>query len=154
MEQTRIVETASGTDKRVKAVRFILAAKLFSATYAKGYDVQGLALSDSSHKEIAKFIADRENAGENMRASELFEILDEDDPELGAIFDLNWEDKLTGETAERFFRDSVKTLEREALERRIAELNEAFAAETDLEKRKALQRQILDCVQKSNRLRK
>ncbi len=154
MEQTRIVETAAGTDKRVKAVRFILAAKLFSAQYAKDYDVRGLALSDSSHKEIAKFIAERENAGENMRASELFELLDEDDPELGAIFDLNWEDRLTGDTAEWFFRDSVKTLERETLERKIAELNEAYAVETDLEKRKALQRQILDCIQKSNRLKK
>ena len=153
-EQTRIAETAFGTDKRVKAVRFILAAKLFSAPYAKEYNVSELRLSDASHQEIAKFIAQREQAGERMRASELFEILDEDDAELSAVFDLNYEDKLTGETAERFFKDSVKTLEREALEREIAALNERFSAETDVEKRKALRNQIMDCVRRANQLKK
>ena len=153
-EQTRIAETAFGTDKRVKAVRFILAAKLFSAPYAKEYNVSELRLSDASHQEIAKFIAQREQAGERMRASELFEILDEDDAELSAVFDLNYEDKLTGETAERFFKDSVKTLEREALEREIGALNERFSAETDVEKRKALRNQIMDCVRRANQLKK
>lgn len=153
-EQTRISETASGTDKRVKAVRFILAAKLFAAPYAKDYDVRELSLSDSSHKEIAAFILEREKADERMRASELFEILDVDDSELGAIFDLNFEDKLTGETAERFFRDSVKTLQKEALERELAELGEEFKAETDVEKRKELQRKIMDCVRRVNQLKK
>lgn len=153
-EQTRIAETALGTDKRVKAVRFILAAKLFDAPYAKDYNVRELSLSDSSHKEIAAFILEREKAGERMRASELFEILDGDDVELGAVFDFNDGDKLTGETAERFFRDSVKTLEKEALEREIARLNEEFTAETDEEKRKAIGRKIMDCVRKANQLKK
>ena len=153
-EQTRIAETAFGTDKRVKAVRFILAAKLFSAPYAKEYNVSELRLSDASHQEIAKFIAQREQAGERMRASELFEILDEDDAELSAVFDLNYEDKLTGERAERFFKDSVKTLEREALEREIGALNERVSAETDVEKRKALRNQIMDCVRRANQLKK
>ena len=138
----------------MKAVRFILAAKLFSAPYAKEYNVSELRLSDASHQEIAKFIAQREQAGERMRASELFEILDEDDAELSAVFDLNYEDKLTGETAERFFKDSVKTLEREALEREIGALNERFSAETDVEKRKALRNQIMDCVRRANQLKK
>ena len=153
-EQTRIAETALGTDRRVKAIRFILAAKLFSAPYAKDYDVKELPLSDSSHKEIAAFILEREKAGERMRAHELFEILNEDDPELSAICDFNFEDKLTGETAERFFRDSVKTLEKEALEREIARLNEEFSAETDEQKRKAIGRKIMECVRKANQLKK
>jgi DNA primase len=153
-EQTRIAETATGTDKSVKAVRFILAAKLFDAPYAKDYDVKELPLSDSSHKEIAAFILERERAGERMRAHELFEILDEDDLELSAICDFNFEDKLTGETAERFFRDSVKTLKKQALEREIAQLNEAFSAETDEEKRKAIGRKIMDCVKQANQLKK
>ena len=153
-EQTRIAETAVGTDRNVKAVRFILAAKLFSAPYAKDYDVKALPLSDSSHKQIAAFILERERAGERMRAHELFELLNEDDPELSAICDFNFEDKLTGETAERFFKDSVKTLEKEALEREIARLNEEFAKETNEDKRKEIGRQILDCVRKTKQLKK
>ena len=153
-EQTRIAETAAGTDRRVKAVRFILAAKLFAAPYAKDYDVRQLSLSDDSHKKIAAFIVEREKAGERMRANELFEILDEDDLEFSAICDFNYEDKLTGETAERFFIDSVKTLKKEAVEREIAELNEEFAKETDEEKRKAIRRNIMDCVRRANQLKK
>ena len=153
-EQTRIAETATGTDRRVKAVRFILAAKLFSAPYAKNYDVSELTLSDSSHQAIAAFIVEREKAGERMRANELFEILEEDDPELSAICDFNFEEKLTGDTAERFFKDSVKTLKREALERELSVLNEQFKSETDETKRKVIQRKIMDCVRQANQLKK
>ncbi len=153
-EQTRIVETASGTDKRVKAVRFILAAKLFAAPYAKAYDVNALQLSDPSHQEIAKFIAEREQAGVFRTVGDLYAVLDEDDPEFSAICDLNLDDKLTGETAERFFKDSVKTLEREALEREIATLNEQFSAATDAQIRKELRSKIMDCVRRANQLKK
>ena len=58
-EQTRIAETAFGTDKRVKAVRFILAAKLFSAPYAKEYNVSELRLSDASHQCLCEYIVAR-----------------------------------------------------------------------------------------------
>ncbi len=153
-EQTRIAETASGTDKRVKAVRFILAAKLFSAPYAKDYKVENLPITDLTHKEIAAYIAERERSGERMRASELFEVLDEDSAEFNAILDLNYEDKLSGESAERFFSDCVKTLEREAIEREIARLNEELNAETDVEKRKAIMKKIAMNAIKSNQLKK
>ena len=45
-------------------------------------------------------------------------------------------------------------LEKEALEREIAQLNEEFSAETDEEKRKAIGRKIMDCVRKANQLKK
>lgn len=153
-EQTRIAETASGTDRRVKAVRFILAAKLFSAPYANGYKMENLSLTDATHKEIAAYIAERESLGERMRASELFEVLDEDSAEFNAILDLNYEDKLSGENAERFFGDCVKTLERETIEREIANLNEELNAETDVEKRKAIMKKIAMNAIKSNQLKK
>lgn len=153
-EQMRIAETASGTDKRVKAVRFILAAKLFSAPYAKDYKVENLPITDLTHKEIATYIAERERSGERMRASELFEVLDEDSAEFNAILDLNYEDKLSGENAERFFSDCVKTLTREAIEREIARLNEELNAETDVEKRKAIMKKIAMNAIKSNQLKK
>ncbi len=153
-EQTRIAETAAGTDRRVKAVRFILAAKLFSAPYAKEYKVENLPITDLTHKEIAAYIAERERSGERMRASELFEVLDEDSAEFNAILDLNYEDKLSGENAERFFSDCVKTLTREAIERENARLTEELNAETDVEKRKAIMKKIAMNAIKSNQLKK
>ena len=152
--QTKIAETASGADKQVKALRFILAAKLFSAPYASHLNMDELSVRDETHKEIAAYIKEREAAGEKIRPSELFEILDEDSAELNAILDLNYDDKLTGATAERFFRDSVRSLKNDAIEREIEFYNGLYAAETDDEKKKEYAKKIVECVQRRNKLKK
>lgn len=153
-EQIRIAETAAGADKTVKATRFILAAKLFSAPYAKAFDIGGLPFEDETHKTIARYIAEHEKSGEKIRPSELFELLDENSEEFNAILDLNYEDKLSGEVAARFFSDSVRTLERQAIEREIAAYNEAYALETDEEKRKEVAKKLTQCVSRRNKLKK
>jgi hypothetical protein len=148
--QTKIVETASGTDKQVKALRFILAAKLFSAPYATSLDLRSIPITDETHKEIAAYIIEREQASERIRPSELFEILTEDCAELNAILDLNYDDKLTGKTAERFFKDSVLAVKKEALDKELALYNANYAAETDEEKKKMWAQKIVDCVKRRN----
>ena len=150
----QIFETEGGTDKQKKATRFILAAKLFSAPYAKGFSTRELPLQDETHIVVANYIADCEECGQPIRPSELFERLDEDCKEFNEILDLNYGDKLTGEVAERFFNDSVKTLRLDAVEREISELNKAYSQETDLEKRKEIAKKLQACVQKRNALKK
>ena len=150
----QISEAASGADKKAKALRFVLAAKLFSAPYAKDCNLRELALTDEAHIVIAQYILERENAGQKIRPGELFEVLDEDCPELNAILDLNYEDKLTGEVAQRFFEDSVKTLQRERLEMEISRLNKLYGEETDEGKRKEIARQIAECMRKSSVLKR
>lgn len=142
----QIAETAAGADKRTKAIRFILAAKLFSAPYASGYDLKGLPLTDQTHTIVAGYISERERNGERIRPSELFEILEEDSVELNKILDLNFEDKLSGEVAERFFNDSVTAIEKEKIEREIAALNARYAEETDEAERKKIMKQLVDCM--------
>ena len=146
--QNKIAEVASGAAQTVKAVRFILAAKLFNAAYAKSFDVNGLSFSEQSHRVIADYIAKQEQSGERIRPSELFEMLDEDDSELSAIFDLNYEDKLSGEIAARFFSDSVRSIQRAEKEKTLARLNEEYANETNEEKRKEIAKKIANCVRK------
>lgn len=150
----KISETASGADKRVKAIRFVLAAKLFSAPYAKEYDVSGLALQDETHIVIAQYVIEHEKAGERIRPSEIFEILQEDTPELNAILDLNYGDKLSGEVGEKFFLDSVRMLEKEGIEREIARLNEAYAKAIDEGERKAIAQKIAENMRKRSKLKK
>ena len=150
----KISETASGADKRVKAIRFVLAAKLFSAPYAKEYDVSGLALQDETHIVIAQYVIEREKAGERIRPSEIFEILQEDTPELNAILDLNYGDKLSGEVGEKFFLDSVRMLEKEGIEREIARLNEAYAKAIDEGERKAIAQKFAENMRKRSKLKK
>ena len=150
----KISETASGADKRVKAIRFVLAAKLFSAPYAKEYDVSGLALQDETHIVIAQYVIEREKAGERIRPSEIFEILQEDTPELNAILDLNYGDKLSGEVGEKFFLDSVRMLEKEGIEREISRLNEAYAKAIDEGERKAIAQKIAENMRKRSKSKK
>ncbi|MBO5277187.1 MAG: DNA primase [Clostridia bacterium] len=138
----KIAEAEAGTDKHKKAKRFILAAKLFSAPYAINTSLDELPFTDETHIIIANYITDREARGEKIRPSELFELLDEDCKEFNAILDLNYGDKLTGEVAEQFFMDSVKTLKLQMIDEAIAECNALYVKETDLEKRKEISRTL------------
>ena len=71
-----------------------------------------------------------------MRASALFDILDENTPELSEILDLSLGETLEGEGAARYFEDCVRTLECIRIRKEIARLSALCDAETDLQKRK------------------
>lgn len=150
----QITETAADTDKNVKALRFILAAKLFSAPYANGCDLQELSLTDETHIVIAQYVIEREKSGQKIRPGELFEVLSEDSPELNAILDLNYEDKLTGSVAQRFFEDSVRALQVERVEKDISRLNKAYGEATDESDRKGIAQQIAELMKKRSMLKK
>lgn len=154
LPKEKLSETAAGTDKWKKALRFILAAKLFSAPYAKDFDVMDLPLADETHIVVAQYIAEREKNQERIRPSELFEVLDENCEELNEILDLNYGEKLSGEIAERFFLDSVKTLQRDKIEREIAECNEQYAKATEESERKKIAQKLAELIRKRNQLKK
>jgi hypothetical protein len=65
---------------------------------------------------------------------------------------LNYGDKLEGEIGERFFNDSIKTLQKLEIDRKIEQLNAKFKAEDDLEKRKELTKQISALLMKKKKL--
>ena len=149
-----ISETAVGTDKFLKAKRFILAAKLFSASYAQQFNLREIAFTDETQIIIADYIAAREEKGERVRPSELFEVLEETCEELNEILDLNYEDKLSGEVAEKFFFDSVRALRGAKIEEDIAKCNALYAATTDEEERKKIAKQLSELVRRKSALKK
>lgn len=149
-----ISETAAGADKFLKAKRFILAAKLFSAPYAKTFDLHEIDFSDETQKIVADYVAEREKSGERVRPSELFEVLEETCEELNEILDLNYEDKLSGEVAEKFFFDSVRALRGAKLEEDIAKCSAAYAAATDENERKEIAKRLSELVRRKSELRK
>ena len=103
---------------------------------------------------IAQYILDRENKGERIRPSELFEVLDENCSQFNAILDINYGDKLEDAVAPKFFADSVYVLRREMLNRKIAVLCARQAAEEDEDRKKAIAREISVCIAERNRLKK
>jgi DNA primase len=154
VEKLQIAEVAAGADKTAKATRFILAAKLFSKPYAKDFSLESIRFETETHKIVAEYITEREKAGERIRPSELFEILGEESAEFNAILDLNYEDKLSGDVAERFFIDSVKTLERANIESEIAKIRKEYETETDDEKKRETAKRLAECVRRRNGLKK
>ena len=147
----KIAEVASGVDKIGKAERFILAAKLFSADYAKGFSIKRLHFGNSVHARIAEYIADREEKGERIRPAELFEVFDESCPEFNEILDLNYEDKLSGAVAARFFEDSVLTLENQGIDREIALLQEELAKTDEQGKRMEILHKLQGALKRQKR---
>ena len=146
-----IKEVASGSDKIEKAERFILASKLFSVEYAKGYSIARLHFQNTVHARIAEYISERESKGERVRPAELFEIFDESCPEFNEILDLNYNEKLSGTVAARFFADSVAALEKEAIEREIALLQEELAATDEQDKRKEILTRLQNALRRQKK---
>ncbi len=154
LPKQNIGETAAGADKLMKAKRFVLAAKLFSAPYAKDFNLHEVDFADETQIIVADYIREREEKGERVRPSELFEVLEESCVELNEILDFNYEDKLTGETARRFFEDSVKSLKKAHLEGEIAKKNEEYAKAVEESRRRELAKEIALLVKEKSQLKK
>ena len=151
--RVEIRETSGESSVTDKASRFVLAAKLFSLPYAKDFDLSEIEFTSSVHKVIAEYVIEKERANDRVRPSELFEFLDENCPEFNEILDLNYEDKLAGEVGEKFFLDSVKTLEKQDLERKMDRLQKACSEETDLKKRNEMLKELSALLAKKNKLK-
>lgn len=142
------VRNEDGADRNSKACRFILVSALFNAKYARNFDLSGVKFDNNVHNIIAEYIIGRRNRGENVRASDLFEIFDENTPELSAILDLSLGEGFDGSDAEKYFRDCVRTLERQKIEDELRHLSEVCDAETELDKKKQLSRRIMELTVK------
>ena len=149
----KIAEVSRGSDKTEKAERFILAAKLFGAEYAKDVSIEKLHFENSVHARIAAYVTVCESEGARIRPAELFEIFDENCPAFNEILDLNYEDKLAGEVAKRFFMDSVATLESESIDREIALLQEELAKTDEQPRRVEILGKLQDALRRQKKRR-
>lgn len=148
----RITEMSAEVDKTQKAKRFVLAAKLFSAPYARSVSLSDFLWKDETHLVVVNYITEREKSGERLHPSELFVML-ENDAEIGAILDFNNGDKLTGPIAEQFFNDSIKTMKSEAIEEEMSRLKAMYAQCTEKAEIMELAKKINECVKKQKALK-
>ena len=132
-----------GADRLTRARRFVLAAVLFGARYAKNFDLSGVEFAHPVHNTIAEYIKERQKRGEAVRASALFDLFDENTPELNEILDLSVGDALQGENGARYFDACVRSLECARLTEELDRLSALCDAETDLSKKKEMTRRIL-----------
>ena len=131
-----------GADRLVKAKRFILASVLFGAKYAKNFDLSGVRFSDPVHNTIAGYILGQKERGEPVRASALFDIFEENTPELDEILNLSIGESLLGEGGARYFEDCLRTIRRADAEAELKELSARCDAEPDIAKKREIVRRI------------
>ena len=125
-------------DKTAIASRFILASYLFNKPYAKETDIADIEFIMLVHQEIQRYILDRQKENARPQFSDLYEIISEEySEEISRIAGMEAEENKTFDQAVYFF-DCVRTLKREAIDKKISALSSMFAQETDTEKRREL----------------
>ncbi len=125
-------------DKTAIASRFILASYLFNKPYAKETDIVDMEFVMPVHQEIQRYILDRQKESERLQFSDLYEMISEEyAEEISRIAGMEAEENKTFDQATYFF-DCVRTLKRDAIDKKISALSSMFAQETDMEKRRAL----------------
>ncbi len=134
-------------DRDRKALRFVLAACLFSKPYAADFDVGSLDCADPELATIAGFIVRGRRAG-RVRPSAIFDEMPADSAELSAVLNLDFGENLDGEQAERYFRDCVATLERKSYTEKIERARQQLAAADSAEAKRELLSRIDDYTKK------
>ncbi|MDE7159059.1 MAG: toprim domain-containing protein, partial [Clostridiales bacterium] len=123
-------------DRERKASYFVLAACLLSKPYALGCKLEEFDFTGDL-KTIADFITQERAAG-RVRPSGIFDLLGADSKELSEVLGLDYGDNLDGESAERYFRDCVRTLKRKALSDKIAAKQAELKTAQTTEERNAI----------------
>ncbi len=138
-------------DRECKAARFILAACLLNKPYAQNYDLSVLHFEKEEHERIAQYVLEGRKQGK-IRPSGIFDEMDADG-ELAEVLNLDFGDNLEGERAERFFLDSVRTLERKAADEEIAKLRAEYERAVTLEERAEIAKRMNERIKNQKSVR-
>lgn len=139
-------------DRSTLASRFILAAYLFGKPYAKETDVGELEFILPVHKEIQSHLIEKQNANEVARFSDLYELFGEEySEEISRIAGMEAEENKNFDHAAYFF-DCVRTLKRDGIDKKIADLTAMFKEETDTEKRRSLTAEMTRLLSEKRKL--
>ena len=114
---------------------------MFGAKFTKDADISSIPFKDGVHEIIAKYVRSKILLNERVRPSELFEFFEENTEEfteLTKILDYSDGNALSGEVAEKYFFDCVKSLKLNDIDEIIETVRRQAEAETDLNKRKQL----------------
>lgn len=150
------VERKDNSSMQDRASRFVIAAFLFGSKIAKGEDISKIRFLNGVHDIIAKYIFSKQFLEERVQPSELFEFFDEgteEYEELTRILDYCDGNSLSGEVAEKYFKDCIKTLKTAEINADIARVQSQIAAETDADKRKDLTQKLQSLINRQKKIK-
>lgn len=150
------IERKDNSSMQDRASRFVIAAFLFGSKIAKGEDISKIRFLNGVHDIIAKYIFSKQFLEERVQPSELFEFFDEgteEYEELTRILDYCDGNSLSGEVAEKYFKDCIKTLKTAEINADIARVQSQIAAETDADKRKDLTQKLQSLINRQKKIK-
>ena len=125
-------------DRLAIASRAILSAYLFSKPYAMETDISKIEFLMPVHKEIQRYIIEKQNSNEQIKFNDLYEIVGESDQaEVSKIAGMETDENKKFDQNKYFF-DCLNTVRKEMINKKIEQLTTLFSAETDTEKRRDL----------------
>lgn len=142
----------SAGDKSVRAGRFVLYCLLFGQPFASSEDIQDVEFANQTHREIAAYVFERSIGGLPLRFNDLYEILDGDSKEeLSRIAEMKSDENKSFSEAV-YYSDCIKSLKEESFDRKIKNLTAMASAETDINKRTLLLKEISRLMSEKKRL--
>jgi hypothetical protein len=115
-----------------------MAAILFKSKYADIEDIKNINFDNNVHKIVAQYILGLKDKDETLRVSSLFEIFDEDTPELNEIFNLSYGEHLTDDNAHTYYTDCLNVIRKDILLKQLELLKNQIKTEDNLAKRREL----------------
>lgn len=131
------------------ASRFILYSAIFDKSYAKDFDLSGLAFGNELFDSLKEVITEYKKAGRKLHPSTLLNS-DFDDEEIMKILIYSTESKMDGMTEISFFEDCVKKIKNQNLSDEINKLTEMINNESDAAKRRELMALLEDKLKRGN----
>ena len=140
-------------DKSQIASRAILSAYLFSKPYALENDLSEIEFDLPIHKEIQKYILDKQNSNLPVRFNDLYELAQgEDLKEVARIAGMETDQNKNFDEAKYFF-DCLASIKREQLSKKIQRITALYSAETDVEKRRSLASEMSNLIKERNKIK-
>ncbi len=141
---------------QLKASRFVAAALLFGAKYATECDLSDITFSSDVHTIISNYVKSKKLMDEKVQPAELFEFFDEKTPEydeLTRILDFSDGNRLSGEVAEKYFFDCVKSLRLAEIDKKISALSKKIAEQGVMETRKVLTEELQKLLKQKEKIK-
>ena len=144
---------AKKEDALLVSERFILAACLFGAEYARDFPLESVRFSDPVHNLAAEYVQRQRKEGKAVRPSALFDIAGTDSGEVSALLNLN-DGTLSSPEKEQYFRDCIATVRERECDAQLKLLLAQDGPDTDPEERARIRAELSKLLREKMRYKK
>ena len=129
------------TDSLTEAGRFVVASVIFDKRYALDFDIKSISFDNNVHNVIIEEIyRQREKGGVMLSMLYELDLTNEQTDELSAVLAVGQGELINGDiaVAAKYFKDSVRLIKLDKINREIKMLTEAAQSQIDIARRREI----------------